>query len=132
MGPVLPLPGKSARTAVLSSTGMLTSPNVSEPFQIAAIRTSSPEFLPGECMKANQMPPVENFLAGHGCKKAPHDGALLELMRKPSGGFRDVRGLRSLLTLDYFELDLVALSERFESRPTDRAEMDKDVRTTLA
>jgi len=83
-------------------------------------------------MKANQMPPVENFLVGHGCKRAPLDGALLELMRKPSGGFRDVRGLRSLLALNYFELDLVALSERFESRPTDRAEMDKDVRATLA
>ena len=56
--------------AVLSSTGMLTSPNVSEPFQIAAIRTSNSESAPAaESMKANQMPPVENFLIDSDAKK---------------------------------------------------------------
>ena len=83
-------------------------------------------------MKANQMPPVENFLVGTDAKKPRQAGLFLEWKQKLSGCFRDVRGLRSLLTLNYFELHLVALSERFESRPTDRAEMDKDVRTTLA
>jgi hypothetical protein len=37
-------------------------------------------------MKANQMPPVENFLVGHGCKKAPLDGALLEFDAKAVRG----------------------------------------------
>ena len=49
-----------------------------------------------------------------------------------SACFRDVRRLGSLLTLNYFEFDLIALSERLETRSTDRAEMDKDVRTTFA
>jgi hypothetical protein len=44
----------------------------------------------------------------------------------------DVRGLRSFLTLNHLELDLIALSERLETRSTDRAEMDKDVRASLS
>jgi hypothetical protein len=36
------------------------------------------------------------------------------------------------LTLDYFELDLVAFSKRLEAGPANRAEMDKDVRTALS
>ena len=44
----------------------------------------------------------------------------------------DVGGLRSLLTLNYLEFDLIALSERLEARSTDRAEMDKDVWASLS
>jgi len=44
----------------------------------------------------------------------------------------DVGGLRSFLALNYFEFDLIALSERLETRSTDRAEMDKDVRASLS
>jgi chorismate mutase len=53
---------------------MLTRPNVSEPFQIAAIR-KSPGWseLPIVCMEANQMPPVEtNFVMPLDAKKAPY------------------------------------------------------------
>jgi len=49
-----------------------------------------------------------------------------------SACLRDVRGLRSFLTLNYLKFDLIALSERFETGSTDRAEMDKDVRATLS
>ena len=38
-------------------------------------------------MKANQMPPIEDFLWGTDAKKAPLDGALLELMRERQGAF---------------------------------------------
>jgi len=44
----------------------------------------------------------------------------------------DVGGLRSFLTLNNLEFDLIALSERLETRSTDRAEMDKDVRASLS
>ena len=49
-----------------------------------------------------------------------------------SGCLRYVGCLWSLLTLNYLEFDLIALSERLETRSTDRAEMDKDVRATFA
>jgi hypothetical protein len=67
------------------------------------------------------------------CKKKPRRaGLFLEWNRGQSACLGDVSGLRSLLTLNYLELDLIALSERFETGSTDRAEMDKDVRATLA
>jgi hypothetical protein len=44
----------------------------------------------------------------------------------------DVGGLRAFLTLNDLEFDLIALSERLETRSTDRAEMDKDVRASLS
>jgi hypothetical protein len=99
------------------------------PFFPLASSESAPAI---ESMKANQMPPVENFFDWLRCKKAPLDGAFSEWKRTLSGGFRHVCGLGSFLTLNYLELDLIALCERFETRPTDRAEMDKDVRATLA
>jgi len=48
----------SARTAVLSSTGIFTSPNASEPFQIAAI-----------------CPPLKSMLS---CVKESKEGAAVE------------------------------------------------------
>src|ERR1700680_1727152 len=74
----------------------------------------------------------KKIFVGADAKKPRQAGLFLKRRQKLSGCFRDVRGLRSLLTLNYFELHLVALSERFKSRPTDRAEMDKDVWATLA
>ena len=44
----------------------------------------------------------------------------------------DVGGLRSFLTLNHLEFNLIALSERLEARSTDRAEMDEDVRASLS
>ena len=43
-----------------------------------------------------------------------------------------VGGLRSFLTLNHLEFDLIALSERLEARSTDCAEMDKDVWASLS
>ena len=56
----------------------------------------------------------------------------MRIQTDPSTRFRDIGGLRSLLTLNHLELDLIALSERLEARSTDRAEMDKDVRASLS
>ncbi len=102
------------------------------------------------------MPPVDNKSRNSGRKKTPQCGAFPVLdpsqvdsdasryrvsilsswrcsdLLEASACFRDVRRLRSLLTLNYFEFDLIALSERLETRSTDRADMDKDVRTTFA
>jgi hypothetical protein len=56
--------------AVLNSTGMLTSPNVSEPFQIAAIRASSPESAhASRCLRANQMPSCNSSIVMPDAKK---------------------------------------------------------------
>src|SRR3954469_25916124 len=46
-------------------------------------------------------------------------------------GLRHFRRLRSLLPLDDFEFDLIALGERLESVALNRAEVHEDVRTAL-
>jgi hypothetical protein len=48
-----------------------------------------------------------------------------------SADFSYVCGLWSFLALHNFELDLIPLGERFESRATDRAEMHEDIGTSL-
>src|SRR5215208_4692498 len=81
-------------------------------------------------MEATHMPPVEKqFCDASGCKKAPSNGAFRN--GKRSAYFGDVRSLRSLLSLHHFELDLIALGERFETGSADRAEMDENVRTAF-
>jgi hypothetical protein len=112
---------------------MLTRPNVSEPFQIAAILVSSHELAHAfKGMKANQMPPVEKKSWSGMMQKSPAERGFSSHGIEWSACFCDVGGLRSLLTLNYLELDLIALCKRFETGSTDRAKMDKDVRATFA
>ena len=84
-------------------------------------------------MKANQMPPVENQSCDPQMQENPAGrGLSWNDNRRCSARFSDVGGLRSLLTLNYLEFNFIALSERFETGSTDRAEVYKDVRATLA
>src|SRR5437763_10887432 len=117
---------------------MLTRPNVSEPFQIAAISyllgilTHTQSMV---CMEATHMPPVENHLCDAEVQEPPAlpDGfpglaeesrcgrtSLDKKAKAPRGRgffFRELRsanlgyvcGLRSFLSLDDLELDLIAL-----------------------
>src|SRR5215210_8324500 len=83
------------------------------------------------CMEANQMPPVEKqFCDSQGCEKAPLDGAFLWVLVR-SGDLGHVRCLWPFLSLDNFELDFIALSERLEAGSANRAEMHEYIRSSL-
>jgi hypothetical protein len=84
-------------------------------------------------MKASQMPPGENKSCSAQMQESPAGrGFSWNGSDGRSACFCHVGGLRSLLTLNYLELDLIALSKRFEPGSANGAEMDKDVRATLA
>ena len=105
----------SARTAVLSSTGIFTRPNETDPFQMAAIFFS---VIRCEDEKAIRVPPVLPAVAGDGDKKAPEffRGFLRCVQSVGLSGLCYIGGLRTFLSLDYFELNFVTLCERLETR----------------
>ena len=65
-------------------------------------------------------------------QKSPARAGLCFRTLVKSARFRNVRGLRSFLSLDYLELDLVPFSERLETGSADCAEMDENVGPSLA
>src|SRR6266516_4960720 len=84
-------------------------------------------------MKANQMPSVENqFCDASECRKAPPKAGLFHVpLIKPSTHLGHISSLRSFLSLNDLEFDLIALGEGFETGSTDRAEVNKDVWSSL-
>ena len=85
-------------------------------------------------MKANQMPTVERQLCDTtGCKKAPSQRGFPDNRNNYLGTrFGYISGLWSFLPLDDLELHFIALGERLETAALYRAEMHKDVGSTLA
>src|SRR5690348_9700732 len=69
-------------------------------------------------------------------KNAPTSGAFIVLDRRTETDtelrFRDVGGLRPFLPLDNLELDAIAFGERLEAAALDGAEVDEDIRPSLA
>ena len=78
------------------------------------------------------MPPRTSSIVMADARKPREAGLFVSEWTNGSTCLGDVGGLRSFLTLNNLEFDLIALSERLETRSTDRAEMDKDVRASLA
>jgi hypothetical protein len=78
------------------------------------------------------MPSCTSSIVTPDAKKPREAGLLVSERINRSTCLGDVGGLRSFLALNYLEFDLIALSERLETRSTDRAEMDKDVRASLS
>src|SRR5688572_26565250 len=151
---------RSPRTAVRSSTGMLTSPKVIAPFQIAAmacsprwgseigrergqerghlwkrtfvtwaaragarsVKRKRPGTIPGHRSAVEKERPGQ-----------PSPGlSIIGRRPKVGSGLRDVRCLRSFLSLDDLKFDAIALGERLEAVGLDRAEVDEDVGASLA
>jgi hypothetical protein len=78
------------------------------------------------------MPSCTSSIVTPDAKKPREAGLFMSERTDRSTCLGDVGGLRSFLTLNHLELDLIALSERLEARSTDRAEMDKDVWAPLS
>ncbi len=78
------------------------------------------------------MPPRTSSIVMADARKPREAGLFVSEWTNGSTCLGDVGGLRSFLTLNNLEFDLIALSERLETRSTDRAEMDKDVRASLS
>ena len=78
------------------------------------------------------MPSCNSSIVTPDAKKPREAGLFVSEWINRSTCLGDVGGLRSLLALNYLEFDLIALSERLETRSTDCAEMDKDVRASLS
>ena len=78
------------------------------------------------------MPSRTSSIVMPDAKKPRGAGLLVSEWTNGSTCLGDVGGLGSFLTLNHLEFDLIALSERLETRSTDRAVMDKDVRASLS
>ena len=91
-------------TAVFSSTGMFTNPNVIAPFQIAAIKSPSSNAV--GVWGANQVPATRDNICDGKDKARSHWLRAWKL-----GSLFYVGGLRALLSLDHLELHLVSFGE---------------------
>jgi hypothetical protein len=78
------------------------------------------------------MPSCNPSIVTPDAKKPREAGLFVSEWINRSTCLGDVGRLRSFLALNYLEFDLIALSERLETRSTDCAEMDKDVRASLS
>src|SRR5215471_158716 len=74
---------------------------------------------------------VENFVWGHQEYQQEEAGCRLRRTLPALRSFRDVRGLRSLLALDYLEFNLIAFLQALVSFGRDRAVVNEDIRAAI-